>query len=95
MAAMAGLVKSMIVGVIITDCPSTFQVAGLASRDKSDHMAALQQLALFLAAPGKMEELSQASTADELCALLEITPSTESSSAADDNAAASTTRESQ
>lgn len=70
-------------------------VAGLASRDKSDHMAALQQLALFLAAPGKMELLLQASTADELCALLEITSSTESSSAADDYAAASNTGESQ
>lgn len=69
-------------------------VAGLASRDKSDHMAALQQLAMFLSAPGKMDQLLAASTADELCELLEITSPAESPPAAADSAAASTTGES-
>lgn len=69
-------------------------VAGLASRDKSAHLAALQQLAMFLSAPGKMEELMQARTADELCTLLEIPLMTESTPAAE-HVAATTSGESQ
>jgi len=45
-------------------------VAGLASKDHDAHMSALQQLALFLAAPGVMEQLQQATTAEELRVLL-------------------------
>ena len=52
-------------------------VAGLASKDHDAHMSALQQLALFLAAPGVMEQLQQATSADELRALLGLPTSSE------------------
>ncbi len=45
-------------------------VAGLASKDHDAHMSALQQLALFLAEPGVMEQLQQATTAEQLRVLL-------------------------
>lgn len=45
-------------------------VAGLASKDHDAHMAALQQLAMFLSTADTMEQLQQAATAEELCAVL-------------------------
>ncbi|MDO8107692.1 PTS sugar transporter subunit IIA [Isoptericola sp. b441] len=50
-------------------------VAGLASTDHSAHMEALQQLALVLSSPETMEQLLDAGTVDELCAVLGIPPS--------------------
>ncbi len=45
-------------------------VVGLASKDHSAHMTALQQLASFLSVPEKSEQLYRATTADELRLLL-------------------------
>ena len=55
-----------------------YLVAGLASKDHDAHMSALQQLALFLAAPGVMEQLQEATSADELRTLLGLHDSSES-----------------
>ncbi len=61
-------------------------VAGLASKDHDAHMSALQQLALFLAEPGVMEQLQAATTAEELCDLLGLSPdNSQAADEADDN----------
>lgn len=52
-------------------------VAGLASKDHSAHMMALQQLSVFLASPETMKQLQEASSADELRGLLGLDPAGE------------------
>lgn len=61
-------------------------VVGLASKDHSAHMTALQQLASFLSLPEKTEQLKRAATADELRLLLGLRLTSEpAADVADDN----------